>query len=112
MSVNLEEWQRRRYDPVSVWNIHNAEEEVREAELVTVNFIIGSCGIEKILGKILESRAKYASVAIREDMEKVTVEDVVWHFQKNGLDLIYMKDFSDGGGNAVRMDFENLRTAC
>ena len=78
---------------------------------MTANFIIGSLGIDKVLKKVLESRAKYVSVAIRESVDHVTVEEVVWHFQKNGLDLVFMRDFSDKEGCAVRMDFENIRTA-
>ena len=66
--------------------------------------------MENIITKVLKSGAHYVSVAVCEKEEHTTVEEVVWHFQKNGLDLIFMRDFRDERGEpAVRMDFERLK---
>lgn len=108
--MNLENWQIKRYNTDLVWNIRENESEIHQAEFVTANFIIGSEGVENIITKVLKSGAHYVSVAVCEQEEHTTVEEVVWHFQKNGLDLIFMRDFRDERGRAaVRLDFERLK---
>lgn len=63
--MNLENWQIKRYNTDSVWNIRENESEIHQAEFVTANFIIGSEGVENIITKVLKSGVPRAEVWLR-----------------------------------------------
>ena len=77
-----------------------------EPELVVVPFD-RHCSMDKVIGKIRESGGNYSSIILLEEDQK-QMDLVVGNFQKNGLDLIYIREDTCGTQSFTRLDFERL----
>ena len=78
-----------------------------EPELVVVPFD-RHCSMDKVIGKIRKSGGHYSSVILLEEDQK-QMDLVVGNFQKNGLDLIYIREDTCGTQSFTGLDFERLR---
>ena len=63
--------------------------------------------IDRVIGKIKNSRGHYSSVILLEGDQEL-LDPVVGNFQKNGLDLIYIREDTCGTQSFTRLDFERL----
>ena len=78
----------------------------REPELVPI-FFQKECAIEKVIEKIRKNSGRYSVVILfEEDLDQM--DRVVSSFQKNGLDLICIRDGQYGSCVFTRLDFERL----
>ena len=77
-----------------------------EPELVVVPFD-RQCSMDTVIGNIRQSGGHYSSVILfEEDQDQMDL--VVGNFQKNGLDLICIREDIYGTQSFTRLDFEKL----
>lgn len=104
------ERQRRKYEKQTIWEITGDEMQVKTADAVIANLVLGKISLQQLLSWILESGAKEVSLVISSgEQEMGKINDIVREFQGNGLDLMYMREISGQEKSVyLRMDFKKV----